>query len=235
MAFTNAEMERLHARLLEASSGGEFVSFVEKLTPGAQDVLGVRVPQLRLIAKELMAADWRGYLASGRHDYHEYDMLSAIIIANAKCGLDERFELASQFLPHMNNWCVTDTIGMGFKCARKHQAECWSFIEQFFMAEHEFTRRFPIVVMLSCYLNDEYIDRVLKALLAIGDDRYYVRMALAWAYSGTFIKHAEKAMPIFEHGLIKDSWVHNKAIQKSLESFRVSDDVKQHLRALRRK
>ena len=234
MTYTKASHAELLAQLASLSSGPELIAFQSKVIPGIANMIGVRTPALRKIAKTLLKGDWRGFLAMDDHSHFELDMLAANIIANAKCDPDERFALIAQFLPHISNWAVCDMIGMDMKCARKYPAEFWTFIEPLWQCEHEFTLRFPIVLSLSQFLNDAYIERVLAHLLGVRSEAYYVRMALAWAYSCCFIEFADETLPLFERGDIADAWVHNKAIQKTRESRRVNAALKAHLSSLKR-
>lgn len=234
MAYTKADHENWVLALEAQASDAKFSSFQEKLIPGVRDVIGVRVPAIRQIAKEILKGDWRGFLDMDDHRYHELNMLQAIVIAGAKCDTDERFRLIERFLPHVTNWAVNDALAMDMKCARRERAAFWAFAEPLLQAEHEYTVRFAIVMMLDHFLCDAYIERVLWALLSVTREEYYVRMALAWAYSGCFVEFADLTMPLFERGAINDKWVHNKAIQKTKESFRVTDAVKARLVKLKR-
>lgn len=158
-----------------------------------------------------------------------------MLLAGAKCGPDERVEWIEGFALSIQNWAVCDTLGMDLKCARKQPEPFWALAMRLLQSDQEFVIRLGVVILLAHFLDDEHIDRVLDALKRVRHEGYYVKMAVAWAYSGCFIRYAHRTMPIFEQGLIDDKFTHNKAIQKTIESFRVEDEIKQKLRALRRR
>ena len=233
MPYTRDDLAQLKRDLQAASAGDEYTAFQHRILPDDYDIIGVRMSALRKFAKSIIEQDCRGFLAMDNHDAYEIDMITALVVANAKCDFEERLEHIAHFVPHIDNWAVCDIFCGDLKCAREHQDAFWSFMSPYWRDDREYVLRFPIVMALNHYLNDEYIDRVLGAMLNTNSDAYYVQMALSWAYSYCFVDYADKTLHLFEDRLIKDKWVHNKAIQKAKESYRVAPDIKAKLNTLR--
>ncbi len=235
MAFTKDDLASLKARLQSLSSGEEFIAFQRKLTPGEDRFLGVRVPELRKVAKELLKGDWRGFLEADDHSSHELNMLHAIIVARAKCEDFERMRLIQAYVPFITNWGTCDTLGMDIELKPAQLAPWWAFLGPFLRSDQEFELRLGAVLLQSCYLNDGYIDRTLPALCAMRHPGYYVKMAVAWALATAAIGYPDRVIALLAGGQVADKFTHNKAIQKACESYRVTDADKQRLKALRRK
>ena len=188
----------------------EYKAFHSKLVPtvNPDKIIGVRIPILRKIAKSI---------ANERVDfpveYYEEIMVKGFLIGYKKYDIDERLKVLSDFVPLIDNWAVCD------------------FLMQYIDGT-EYEVRFLVVMLMNYYLVDEYIDRVNNILLSIDREEYYINMAVAWALSVAFVKYENAVMEIFENKTLP-VWVHNKAIQKTCESFRVSKETKSYLRTLK--
>lgn len=235
MGFTNAEHKALESRLREMSSGETYIEFQKKCIPGVENLLGVKAPALRKVAKELLAGDWRAFLRETDHEWYEYDVIAALLIASAKCELAERFELLRAFVPSINNWGVCDVLCGELKCAGKHQPEFWAFLSPYLASEREFELRFGVVMLLCHFVDKAHIDDVLHILTGMRHDGYYVKMAVAWALSLCVVRFPDDTLPVFAKGVIGDKFTHNKGIQKCIESFRVPDETKERLKTYRRR
>lgn len=235
MEFTKDDLRDLTLKLESLSAGEDYISFEKKCVPGVERFIGVHSPDLRKLAKELLKQDWRGFLALNDRECYEMNVLSAMVIAAAKCDLDERLRLIADFVPHIDNWGVCDTLCGDMKCAQANLPEFWVFIQPYLASDREFELRFGVVMLLDYFWVDAYIDRALTILKRISHEGYYVKMAVAWALSYGMIRYPDKTLPLFERGEIADKFTHNKAIQKSIESFRVTGEHKERLRTLRRK
>lgn len=212
----------------------KYREFTLKLTPNLDynSVIGVRVPILKRIVKNLTFEEKRTFINDLPHKYFEEDMIHAIILSDYSNDIDEVILKIKEFLPYMNSWNVTDSLKP--KIFKKYSNEVFVFLKEVIQNENIYSVRYGIVSMLYFYLDDNFNDDVLNVILDIDSDEYYIKMALAWFYSFGLIKHYEVFIKIFEKKNL-DKWVHNKSIQKAIESYRISEDKKNYLRSLRTK
>ena len=206
----------------------EYKAFHSRLVPTVKPdkIIGVRIPVLRKIAKSL--AKEKTEFSS---EYYEEIMVKGFLIGYQKCDIDEHLKAMADFVPMIDNWAVCDCVCSTLKFTEKNREAVWDFLMQYIDGT-EYEVRFLVVMLMNYYLVDEYIDRVNDVLLSIDREEYYINMALAWALSVEFVKYENTVMEIFEKRMLP-VWVHNKAIQKTCESFRVSKETKSYLRTLK--
>lgn len=225
--------EAVRRRLLELADG-RYREFHGGLLPGVDNILGVRVPDLRKLAKEIAKGDWEAFLLENDREWYEKDMLQGLVTASAKMEFDRRLELTREFIPRINNWAVCDIFCGSFKEAKKHKEEVWEFLQPYLKSKEEYELRFGVVMLLSHFVEEAYLERAFAAFDAIDSDAYYVRMAVAWAVSVYFVHFPEESMKYLKNNQL-DNWTYNKAIQKITESYRVEKEMKELLRGMKRK
>jgi 3-methyladenine DNA glycosylase AlkD len=212
----------------------EYRQFHSGLVPDADNILGVRLPRLRELAKELAKDDWRNFLATAQEDYYEEIMLQGLVIGYAKADIEEILGYVTMFVAKITNWGICDSFCSTLKITKQHQSRVWRFLQPYLLSREEFQLRFGIVMLLDYYLDDEYIDRVLLLLDGVKHEGYYVKMAVAWTISIGFIKYPEKAMGYLQNNTL-DNFTYNKALQKITESYRVDSEMKTKIRSMKRK
>jgi 3-methyladenine DNA glycosylase AlkD len=212
----------------------EYRQFHSGLVPDTDNILGVRLPKLRALAKELAKGDWRDYILAAQDDYYEEIMLQGLVIGYAKTEIKEILLYVDAFVLKINNWAVCDSFCNSLKITKKHMVPVWEFLQPYLLSREEFELRFGIVMLLSFYIEDEYIDPVLVLLDGAKHDGYYVKMAVAWAISICFVKYPEKTMAYLKKNTL-DDFTYNKALQKITESFRVDQEMKTMIRSMKRK
>ena len=209
-------------------------TFSASLNPGIENVLGIRIPQLRELAHRIASDNWREYLDSADEYYMEERMLQGMVIAYIKgISLEERLRLLRDFVPLINSWSVCDSVVTSFNFRLNEKEEVWRFICQYLNSDEEYKLRFMIVMMLSKYVDDEHIFRLLEILGQIHHDGYYVKMAIAWAVSFCMVKYPDFTYDFLKKGPL-DDFTYDKSIQKCIESYRINDIDKQRLRILKR-
>jgi len=226
-------MEQTIRERLLALVDEEYRQFHSKLVPDADNILGIRLPHLRELAKELARGDWRSYLNAALADYNEEIMLQGLIIGYAKADIEEILCYAAAFVPKINNWGVCDSFCNSLKITKKYRDRVWEFLQPYLHSREEFELRFGIVMLLSFYIEDEYIEQVLLRLDSAKHDGYYVKMAVAWTISICFIKYPEQTMAYLKQNTL-DDFTYNKALQKITESFRVDTKAKSLIRGMKR-
>lgn len=224
-------MTDVKSRLLQLAAEGN-KEFAQKLNPGVEGVLGIRVPQLRSLAKEIARGDWRGYLAVADTHYMEERMLTGLVIAYARdVTVEERFALIRQWVPQINSWAVCDTVCATFKPKESERGAWWSFIEEYLRGNEEYAIRFGVVMSLTLFVDAGHLTALFAHYSAIRHEGYYVRMAVAWAISVCYVKFPNETYDYLAQGTL-DTFTHNKAIQKISESYRVSKEEKLRVRGL---
>jgi 3-methyladenine DNA glycosylase AlkD len=189
---------------------------------------------LRAIAKELARTNPIEYMELEDITLYEEKVIQGLIIGMAKLSVNETQKYLEKFIPKIDSWAVCDVVCSSLKIANKNQKEMWDFLEKYIKSNEEFEIRFAVVMYLDYYLNEEYIDRVIKNISKIKSNKYYVQMAIAWLVSVSYIKQKEKTLEYLKNNKLYD-FTHNKAIQKIIESYRVSKEEKEFVRTLKRK
>ena len=223
-------MTRILTKLKENSDPG-YKKFNDKLIPNVKSTIGVRVPVLRRIASEMMKEDWRSFLDEEVVVFEE-NMIKAIIIANAEMSSKERLALTEKFVPNVDNWAVCDLLCGDWKITQNAIEPLWNYCNELMASDEEFKMRVAAVMMLSKFLNDDYIDGVLALLLKYSNNDYYYKMGAAWTLSYCYIEYQEKTEEVLRSGEL-DHEIHNFTIRKVCESRRVDDDTRQRVRTFK--
>ena len=225
--------EEVRKRLKELCDK-DYKAFNDRLIPGVSHTLGVRIPALRKLAQEIAGEDWRRWLQEGSEEYYEERMLKGMVIGYAKMELSERFQWLDFFVPKIDNWSVCDSCCSTYKFMKKEQEETLAWLEKYRLSSEEFEVRFALVALLDHFVNDTYVDVVLDTCNTVRHNGYYAKMAAAWAVSACFVKYPQKTYEFLKYSTM-DDFTHNKAISKTCESFRVTKEMKEAIRKLRRK
>lgn len=211
----------------------KYKEFHSSLCPNVDKIIGVRVPELRKMAKNIASQNYTQFLDNAKDEYYEELVLQGLVIGYAKISIEETFKYLEIFVPKINSWAVCDTTCSNLKITKKYMKEMWKFLEQYINSKNEYEIRFALVMYLNYYLTDEYIDEILHKVDKITNKEYYVQMAIAWLLSFAYIKQKEKTeMYLLKNNL--DEFTQNKAIQKICESYRVSKENKDKLRKLKK-
>ena len=202
-------------------SDEKYKKFSSSLCPNNEkDIfIGIRIPILRKYAKELLKENEDIYyiLKQINNKYYEEVMLKGMIIALSKLNIKDKLKLTKKFVPEIMNWAVCDIFCSDFKFTKSDEKIVWDFIVDYKNSNKEFEIRFMIVMMLSHFIND----------------KYYVQMAIAWTISVCYVKYKDKTEKFLKNTNLSN-FTYNKAIQKILESLRVSKEDKEKLRKMKR-
>ena len=221
-------------KALESLADIQYRDFHSSLVPGVNQILGVRIPILRKMAKQIAREEWRPFVEMTEVTYYEETMLQGMLIGMAKVEFKEQMEYIRLFIPRINNWAVCDIFCGELKTTvRKNKVDVWKFIQPYLKSSKEFEIRFG-TVMLIHFIDEEYIDRVLISIGSFQHEGYYARMAVAWLLSICFVKFPKKAMEYLKESKL-DHWTYNKALQKIIESLRVNKETKDIIRKMKRK
>ena len=213
----------------------KYKEFHKGLCPGTENIIGVRVPVLREYAKKLSKKyEIDDLLENIDDEYYEEIMLQGMLI-----GLKKDKEIShilvdiEKFVPKIDNWAVCDTFCAGLKITKKNLDKMWEFLQKYVKSSKEFEIRFGVVMILDYYITESYLDRNFKIFDSIKSDKYYVQMAVAWAVSMCLIKFYDKTIEYLNKCKL-DKFTYNKALQKAIESYRITNEQKEELRNMKK-
>jgi 3-methyladenine DNA glycosylase AlkD len=221
-----------------ADAGDEFRKFTERITPTGYEFLGVRIPVLRKLAKEIADGDGVDeYLERGisvEKPLFEEIMLYGLVLAarSRKMPLDEVFSRLERLIPLFDSWAHVDVVIADLKIFRKHRDEVMRRFLPLKTSGGEFVKRTFVILLMDHFLDDGHIDATLAHLVEVPQGQYYTDMAIAWALAEALVKHYDRTEPLLRTKNFS-RFVHNKAIQKARESFRITPEQKTHLNTLK--
>lgn len=224
--------EEIREKLFK-SADEKYKNFHGGLCPGTNNIIGVRVPILRKMAKEIAKEDYKTYLENAESEYYEEIMLQGMVIGLAKIDIKKLQKYLKTFIPKIDNWAICDVTISTLKLTNKYKEEMWKFMQKYTKSNKEFEVRFAVVMMLSYYIEENYIEQVLEILNNIKHEGYYVKMSVAWAISIAFIKFPKETWKLIKNNKL-DDFTYNKSLQKIIESYRVDGETKQKIRNMKR-
>lgn len=233
--WTNDDYLLLVEHLRELADA-KYRDFHSSLVPDAPKdfILGVRMPILRALGREIAKGNGRSFLEISKTELYEERMLSAIVTGLIKTDSFEDFTgLCDGFIPQIVNWALCDCFCAGLKEAKKYRDELFEYIENYLLSGDDWKIRVAFVIMLDYYLEDRYIDEVLKRCDRIKSKSYYVYMAQAWLLATAYAKCPIQTKRYLLSNNLNDE-TFNKAIQKCIESRRIDDETKNYLKTLKR-
>lgn len=208
-------------KIAKLAEGNEsYAAFNQRIVNTKMPVIGVRVPDLRRLARELaldMSAADISELLTAQNESFDYVLLCGLLITHVRIDDQTAIDLTKQYLPHVDSWAHIDVF---VEKKRRFAGEMWwDFALECLLSEAEFTVRYGVVSLMTNFLDEAHIDQVFAALRNVTHDGYYVEMALAWLYATAAVNFFEKTLAELENRQI-DTWTRNKAYQKMRESRR---------------
>lgn len=218
-------------RLLELQEEA-YGRFQSRIVPNidSKTILGIRIPVLKALAKEFFTDPAKEeFFSELPHRYYEENQLHIMLICLEK-DFDKCIEELNRFLPYADNWAVTDQTSP--KCFKKHHKELIPVITDWLHSEHVYTARYGINIFMREFLDTDFDVRFAEMISEKQGEDYYLRMIIAWYFATGLAKQYDAIVPFIEQHKL-DKWTHNKAIQKAVESFRVTDEHKAYLKTLK--
>lgn len=210
--------------------------FQSKLIPNVSKdyFIGIRTPELRKYAKALVkdvskSDDLKTFLETLPHTYFDENQLHAFIISEIK-DYETCIDYLEVFLPYVDNWATCDQ--MSPKVFKKHKDELLFHIEKWINSDKTYTVRFAIGMLMQHFLDEDFDIRYAKMVADVRSDEYYINMMIAWYFATALAKQYDSILPYIK-GKKLDTWTHNKAIQKAIESYRITPEQKEVLRAFK--
>lgn len=210
----------------------DYRDFNSKLIPTVdkESMIGIRTPELRKYAKQLgKSSEVKEFLQALPHKYFDENQLHAFIISEIKDFKNCIAEI-NRFLPYIDNWATCDQLSP--KIFKKHHSELFAYIKDWLKSDKVYMLRFGIGMLMEHFLDEDFDIIYPETVSKIRSDEYYVNMMIAWYFATALAKQYESIIPFIENRSL-DIWTHNKAIQKALESYRISTEQKTYLRELK--
>ena len=217
---------------LKAQEDKDFKEFQSKLVPNIDPatIIGVRTPQMKQIAKQYFGTkEGDAFLKKLPHKYYEENMVHFFMIAMIK-DFDECTAAVEEFLPYIDCWPVCDQSSP--KVYKKNHDKLLPFIKKWIGSEHVYTARFGMRMLMNEFLDADFKKEYLKLVADKQGEDYYLKMMIAWYFATALAKQYDAAIIYIEKHKL-DPWVHRKAIQKAVESYRLTEEHKIYLKNLK--
>ena len=227
---TDPNIEGLRRRLL-ALKDEKYAALLRSLLPTAEGgrIIGVRMPELRRVSKELTAEEAASLPAALPHHYYEEYVLHGLLINDMR-DFDQALAALDIFLPYVDNWAVCDLLKP--RVPRQELPRFWEHIPAWLASTHVYTKRFGLSALMNYFLIPPWTEQALALAASVPTDEYYVEMMTAWLFATALAKDWQAAVPYLQNRVLPP-WTHNKAIQKARESFRITPKQKEYLNTLK--
>ena len=218
--------------LLHQEKNEKYQKFASSLLPNTNNVLGVKLPTLKKIAKDIIKNNKTDYfLSNNKDEFFELTLIEAFIIGNLKIKFSEKLKLIKNFIPKITNWSICDSLCASLKEIKDNKEETKIFIEKYFKSNKEYELRFCFVILLNYFIDSDF-DYVIQKISDFNNNKYYAKMAVAWALSYCFIFNYNKTLKLMS-SLKTPKDVIKKGITKAIESKQISTEQKEELKSLR--
>lgn len=194
-------------------------------------LLGVRTPKLKEIAKYISKNNYQEFI-NVKHNTYEESIIHGLILGYMNIEFTELLKLLNEFIPYIDNWATCDLTVSNLKQFKKNQEQGYKYINTCLKDKNIWKQRLGVVLLNSYYINDNYIEKILKLLPTIKTNEYYLEMAIAWCLSTCYIKYPNVTIVTLKNNKLEKT-IHNKTIQKIIESTRISNEEKDKLRKLK--
>ncbi len=224
-------MEKIVKELFEMQDE-KYRDFQSALIPGSdlEKVIGIRTPLLRKYAKNLPLEDAKAFLLELPHEYFDENQLHAFIVSEIK-DIDACIKEVNTFLPYVDNWATCDQ--MSPVIFKKHKDKLLVEVRKWIDSSETYTVRFGIKMLMQHFLDEDFNLEYPEMVAKIQSEEYYVKMMIAWYFATALAKQYDSVIPFIEEGRL-EKWTHNKAIQKAIESYRITTEQKKYLRTLKK-
>ncbi len=212
----------------------DYKEFSASLIPNINNVIGVRIPTLRQIAREVFKKYGEQCLIPCKTEFMEEIMIRGMIIGLLKKEADDVLDYVKNFVPQIDNWAVCDIFCGSLKFTIKNKEKVWKFIQPYLKSKKEYEIRFGLVMLLSYFIETDYLEKIFIILDNFKHDGYYAKMGAAWLLSMCYVKYPKETEIYLKKSKL-DDWTYNKGIQKTCESLRIDKATKQRLKSMKRK
>lgn len=211
----------------------KYKQFHSKLCFTKYEILGIRLPIIRKIVKQISKTNYEDFLKLTKSNYYEEVMIEGLVISNIK---EEQLfnKYFNKYITKIDNWGICDSFCNSLDIVTKNPSKYFNLCKELSLSNEEFISRVGLIIILNYYVKEEYLQDIFNILDSIISDKYYINMAQAWLICELYIYYPQ----VTENYLKKNKlnkFTHNKAISKIRESYRISKEKKEYLNTLKRK
>lgn len=228
--WTKKEYNEL-VRYLYSLEDIKYKEFHSKLTYNT-NIIGIKIPILKQISKDICKGNYLEFIEFVTTNTYEEWLIFGLIIGYSKLDFNKKLELLDKYIINIDNWASCDIVCANMKDFKKNKEKGYKYIFKLIKSNKCWNIRVGLVLLLDFYINDEYLDNIFAICNSIKSDEYYVKMAVAWLISICYIKHKDKTLKYLNNNNL-DKFTYNKAIQKIVESTRVSTEEKNMLKLMK--
>lgn len=212
----------------------KYRDFHKKLTL-TDNLIGIRTPELKRIAKSIARSDYKTFFKLNRHELYEENVIHGLVLGYLKLEFNDLKPFIEEFLPFIDNWAVCDITAANLDIYKRNKTKdiCFNEIKKYIKDNNPWINRFGYVLLLDYFIEEEYMDEIFN-LCQDYKDEYYVKMAIAWLISICYVKYKGRTLTFLKNNKL-DDWTYNKSIQKIIESTRISKEDKNLLKGMKRK
>ncbi len=229
----NISKEGIRNLLIEQKEQ-DYKVFSERIVNASKPLLGIRIPNLRSIAKEIVKSDYYCYLNNASFELVDECLLYGLVVGCSNMNVEDTIHYLNILIDETDNWSVCDITVASLKMIKKHKTEMWQYAVELTKADSEFKIRYGLIIMLDYFIDEYHIDQIIKICDEIKSDYYYVKMAVAWLLSIAFIKFSDKTMTYLNNCNL-DTFTYNKTLSKITDSYRVSEETKKIVKMMHKK
>lgn len=230
----NTKIYQLFVQYLITQKDEKYKKFHSSLVLNSKyEMIGIRVPIMRKIAKEIAKTNIEEFLKYAQNNYYEEIMIQGLVISHIK---DEKIfnKYFKEYISKIDNWALCDTFCSTIKIVEKYEDKYFNEAVKMSLNKKEFISRIGLVIILDHFINEKNLETIFDMLNKIESDKFYINMAEAWLICEMYIRFP-KETKIFMQKNNLNKFTHNKAISKIHDSYRVSKDEKEYLSTLRQK
>ena len=211
----------------------KYKEFNQKLITSKYEILGIRLPIIRKIAKQISKTNYKDFLKYTKSKYYEEVMIEGLVISTIKDELifDKYF---NKYINKIDNWCICDSFCNSLDIVTKKTSKYFNICKELSLSKEEFISRVGLIIILNYFIKKEYLTDIFNILDSIKSDKYYVNMAQAWVICELYIYYPQSTEKYLKKNKL-NKFTHNKSISKIRESYRISKETKEYLNTLKRK
>lgn len=220
-------------KYLESQKDIKYKEFHFKLLKNDKiKLIGIRTPKLKEIAKEISKNNYQYFISNNTHETYEETLIHGLILGYLKIEFEKLEKLLNDFIVYIDNWATCDLTVTNLKIFKKEQENGFKYINKCLKSKNYWKQRVGIVLLNTYYINDKYIKKIFDLIPNINTNEYYLQMAIAWLISTCYIKYPNITINILKENKL-DTFIHNKSIQKIIESKRISNKEKEKLKQMK--
>lgn len=229
----NKKTYQEYINYLKSISEVEYKNFHSKLCFTKYEILGIRVPKLKVLAKKISKTNYQDFLKLCGTKYYEEVFIEGLIISSIK---DEKIFLDyfKNYITKIDNWGICDTFCNSLKIVTTNSNRYFNLCKELSLSEEEYISRVGLIIILNYFIKEEYLQDIFYILDSITSDKYYINMAEAWLICELYIKYPQATEDYLKNNKL-NKFTQNKSISKIRDSYRVTKESKDYLNTLKKK